>query len=90
MGEIGRGFGIFILQTRYNSKNSFYYFGVVLPAMDTFTQVCPLMSAGKDVDTLCVGEQCAWYVAPVRKCALYVLGHKTAVDLQQIQKQSRT
>lgn len=55
--------------------------------VESMVPVCPLMSTRSEVSELCLGEQCAWYVAPVRKCALYVLGHKSAVDLQQLQGQ---
>ncbi len=56
--------------------------------METMVPVCPLLSAGSSVTQLCLSEQCAWYVGPVRKCALYVLGHKNAVELQALQKPS--
>jgi len=52
---------------------------------DSILQVCPLLSTRSGVTELCLGQDCAWYVTPVRKCALYVLGHKNAVDLQQYQ-----
>ncbi len=55
--------------------------------MESMVQVCPLLSTRSEVTELCLGEQCAWYVAPVRKCALYVIGHKGAVDLQNLQKE---
>lgn len=54
---------------------------------DITTPVCPLLtSRSNDAMELCLGEQCAWYVTPVKKCALYVMGHKSAVDLQQAPK----
>jgi hypothetical protein len=55
--------------------------------MDSMVMVCPLISTRSEILELCLGEQCAWYVAPVRKCALYVMGHKGAVDLQKLQKE---
>lgn len=55
--------------------------------MDSSVPVCPLISTRSGVLELCLGEQCAWYIVPVRKCALYVVGHKGAVDLQNLQKE---
>lgn len=55
--------------------------------VDSMLPVCPLLSTRSEVLELCVGDQCAWYVSPVRKCALYVIGHKGAVDLQSFQAQ---
>lgn len=46
--------------------------------------MCPLLSSNHIA--LCVEDQCAWYIIPVKKCALYVLGHQSAVELQQLQK----
>ena len=48
--------------------------------------VCPLLSTRSNIDELCLGEHCAWYIAPVRKCALYVMGHKSAIDVQALQQ----
>lgn len=56
------------------------------PNESTLT-VCPLLSVRSGVTELCLGSECAWYIAPVRKCALYVMGHKGAVELQAMQKQ---
>ncbi len=53
---------------------------------ESMVPVCPLISTRSEVMELCLGDQCAWYVAPVRKCALYVMGHKGAVDLQSLQR----
>lgn len=55
--------------------------------VDSPVPVCPLLSTRSDITELCLGDQCAWYVTPVRKCALYVMGHKGAVDLQHLQSQ---
>jgi hypothetical protein len=55
--------------------------------MDSMVPVCPLISTRSAVLELCLGENCAFYVGPVRKCAIYVLGHKGAVDLQNLQKE---
>ncbi|MCA9789602.1 MAG: hypothetical protein KC476_00980 [Cyanobacteria bacterium HKST-UBA06] len=55
--------------------------------VESMVPVCPLLSTRSEVTELCLGEQCAFYVAPVRKCALYVIGHKSAVDLQGMQQE---
>ncbi len=54
--------------------------------MESMVPICPLLSVRGEINELCLGEQCAFYVAPVRKCALYVMGHKAAVDLQKLQR----
>lgn len=55
--------------------------------MDALVPVCPLISTRGSVLELCLGEQCAWFIAPVRKCSMYVLGHKGAIDLQSLQRE---
>lgn len=55
--------------------------------VESMVQVCPLLSMRSSVHELCLADRCAFYVAPVRKCAIYVLGHKGAVDLQNLQKE---
>ena len=41
---------------------------------------CPLMSAGSDIDKVCTQDRCAWYMAPTRKCAVYILGYNSLID----------
>lgn len=50
--------------------------------------VCPLLSTRGDVNELCLAEHCAWFIAPVKKCALYVMGHQGALEIQKLQKPS--
>ncbi len=44
--------------------------------------VCPLMSAGNDIPIICVQERCAWYVANLKKCSMYIIGHNTMLELK--------
>ena len=47
--------------------------------------ICPLKSAGNTFDIICSQERCAWYIKPYKMCAIYVMGHKTAMDIQEKQ-----
>ena len=47
--------------------------------------ICPLKSAGNDFDIICSQERCAWYIRPYKMCAVYVLGHKSAMEIQEKQ-----
>ncbi|MBR1753989.1 hypothetical protein IJ732_04055 [bacterium] len=48
--------------------------------------ICPLKSAGSEFDIICSQERCAWYIKPFKMCSVYMLGHKAAMDIQQIQE----
>lgn len=48
--------------------------------------ICPILSTRSDVLEICITDKCAFYIAPVKKCALYMLGHKSAIEIQQLQK----
>lgn len=41
---------------------------------------CPLMSAGSDKDMVCTQDRCGWYMANVKKCAVYILGYNALLD----------
>jgi hypothetical protein len=44
--------------------------------------VCPLISAGQDIPRLCEQEKCAWYIKAYKTCAVYVMGHNSALDIK--------
>jgi hypothetical protein len=43
---------------------------------------CPLMSAGNSITIVCEQEKCAWYVAPLKTCAVYVIAHNALIDVK--------
>lgn len=46
---------------------------------------CPLMSAGNSVEVVCTQESCAWYLKNYKMCAMYVMAHNAALDIQSKQ-----
>ncbi len=48
-------------------------------------QVCPLMSAGKEVTQICIEENCAWYMKNYKACSLYVFAYNAALDIKKKQ-----
>ena len=51
---------------------------------------CPLMSVGADVDMVCTQDRCAWYLASVKKCSMYLMAYNALIDAntkQQMPKQ---
>lgn len=49
------------------------------------TPVCPLMSAGSDIDKICLQESCAWYLKNFKICSIYMLAHNAAMSVQSKQ-----
>ena len=43
---------------------------------------CPLMSAGNDIAVVCIQEKCAWYMASLKMCAVYILAHNALIDVK--------
>lgn len=43
---------------------------------------CPLMSAGNDVERICLQDSCAWYLKNFKICSVYMLAHNAALDVQ--------
>jgi len=48
-------------------------------------QVCPLMSAGKEVTQLCLEENCAWYMKNYKACSAYILAYDAALEIKKKQ-----
>ncbi len=44
--------------------------------------VCPLISAGKEVNSVCAQENCAWYIHNLKTCAVYILAHNALLDVK--------
>ena len=44
--------------------------------------ICPLISAGKDVNSVCAQENCAWYVQNLKTCTVYVIAHNALLDVK--------
>ena len=49
--------------------------------------VCPLLSAGKDMNMVCIQENCAWYMKNYKTCSVYLLAHNAALDVKVKQSQ---
>jgi len=43
---------------------------------------CPLMSAGKDIETVCTQDRCAWYLKNYKLCSMHVMAHNAALEIQ--------
>lgn len=43
---------------------------------------CPLMSAGSEFEKICSQDACAWYLKNYKICAVYMLAHNAALDVQ--------
>ncbi len=50
---------------------------------NTGIPVCPLMSAGNEIPIICTQDRCAWYIANLKKCAMYVIGHNEMLELKK-------
>lgn len=46
---------------------------------------CPLMSAGNSVEVVCAQENCAWFLKNYKMCAVYIMAHNSALDIQEKQ-----
>ena len=47
---------------------------------------CPLMSAGKDIEVVCMQEKCAWYLKNYKICSVYMLAYNSAMEVQAKQQ----
>jgi hypothetical protein len=43
----------------------------------------PLMSAGQEIQLVCLQESCAWYMKNYKTCAIYILAHNAALDIKK-------
>lgn len=44
--------------------------------------ICPMMTTADTKPTVCLQETCAWYVAPLKTCGVYVLAHNALMDIK--------
>ena len=47
--------------------------------------ICPLMSAGNDIQVLCSQDKCAWYMKSYKTCSVYLLAHDAALNIKEKQ-----
>lgn len=47
--------------------------------------ICPLMSAGNDIQVLCSQDNCAWYMKNYKTCSVYILAHDAALNIKEKQ-----
>lgn len=47
---------------------------------------CPLLSIGTGIDMVCTQERCAWYMANVKKCSMYIMGYNAILDANSKKK----
>jgi len=48
--------------------------------------VCPLLSIRGPINELCLGEDCALFIAGPQKCSLMFVGYHALMQMQQLQK----
>ena len=52
------------------------------------TVYCPLLSiASNGVDMVCTEDRCAWYMANVKKCSMYIMGYNALMEANSKKKQ---
>ncbi|MBR1976953.1 hypothetical protein IKA15_01595 [bacterium] len=47
--------------------------------------VCPLLSIGSDSPMVCIQEECAWYMANLKKCGAYLIAHNAMLEVKKKQ-----
>lgn len=48
---------------------------------------CPLLSIGANgIDMVCTQDRCAWYMANVKKCSMYIMGYNALMDANSKKK----
>lgn len=51
--------------------------------------ICPLMSAGNDIQVVCSQERCAWYMKNYKTCSVYLLAHNAVLDIKEKQSKGK-
>ncbi len=51
--------------------------------------LCPLMTAGSEIDRVCTQERCAWYMTNVKKCSAYILAYNALQESTERQKSTK-
>ena len=52
--------------------------------------ICPLMSAGNEINIVCAQENCAWYMKNYKTCSVYLLAHNAVLDIKEKQAKQKT
>ena len=48
---------------------------------------CPILSIGTNgIDMVCTQERCAWYMANVKKCSMYIMGYNSLLEAKTKKK----
>ena len=47
--------------------------------------VCPLLSIGSESPMVCIQEECAWYMANLKKCGAYLIAHTAMLEVTKKQ-----
>ena len=51
---------------------------------------CPLLSiSANGVDMVCTQDRCAWYMANVKKCSMYIMGYNALMNANDKKKQEQ-
>ena len=50
--------------------------------MSNSIPICPIMSAGNDIQIVCSQEKCAWYMKNYKTCSVYILAHNAVLDIK--------
>ena len=48
--------------------------------------VCPILSIGQDHPSVCLQENCAWYIQNLRQCGAYMTFHNAMLEIKEKQK----
>lgn len=51
--------------------------------------VCPMMSAGNNMEVVCAQEKCAWYIKNLKICSVYAIGHDAMLNIRSKQVHSK-
>ena len=46
---------------------------------------CPMSMSNPNGAHICLQENCAWYMANTKTCAVYVVGHNSVLEIKQKQ-----
>jgi hypothetical protein len=50
------------------------------------TPYCPLSMASSSGNQICLQENCAWWIASTKTCAVYVIAHNNVLEIKQKQE----
>ena len=53
--------------------------------MEKQIPICPLLSAGDDMDRVCARDRCAWYVPSIKACAMNVFVKESITNIKEKQ-----